>query len=74
MESNHWCDEKQSLCIPSRRRLERLGKREEWLHDQNGGVEKRKIATKVRSRLEVLKRDRVKIVLATLSHPILSPN
>jgi hypothetical protein len=43
--------------------LERLGKRREWLHDQNGGAAKSKIATKVRSRLEVLKRDGVKIVL-----------
>jgi hypothetical protein len=33
------------------------------LHDQNGGAEKRKVATKIRSRLEVLKMDRVKIVL-----------
>jgi hypothetical protein len=49
--------------MPSRRRLERLGKREEWLHDQNGGAEKSKIATKIRSRLEVLKRDEVKVVL-----------
>jgi hypothetical protein len=45
--------------VPSRRRLKRLGKIEEWLHNQNGGAEK-KIAIKIRSRLEVLKRDRVK--------------
>jgi hypothetical protein len=32
------------------------------LHDQNSGAEKNKIATKI-SRLEVFKRDRVKIVL-----------
>jgi hypothetical protein len=62
-ESHHGCDGKCSLCMPSRRRLERLGKREEWLHDQNGGAEKSKIATKIRSRLEVLKRDEVKVVL-----------
>jgi hypothetical protein len=49
--------------VPSRRRLERLGKGEEWLHDQNRGAEKRKVATKVRSRLGVLKRHRVKIIL-----------
>jgi hypothetical protein len=48
--------------VPSRRRLERLGKIEEWLHDQNKGAEKSKIATKIRDRLEVLKRDGVKIV------------
>jgi hypothetical protein len=42
--------------------LERLEKREEWLHDQNGGAAKSKIAAKIR-RLEVLKRDKVKIVL-----------
>jgi hypothetical protein len=40
-----------------------LGKREEWLHDQNRCAKKRKVATKIRSRLEILKRDRVKIVL-----------
>jgi hypothetical protein len=33
------------------------------LHDQNSGAEKNKIATKIRSRLEVLKRGEVKIVL-----------
>jgi hypothetical protein len=33
-----------------------LGKREEWLHDQNGGAEKSKIETKIRNRLDVLKR------------------
>jgi hypothetical protein len=33
------------------------------LHDQNRGIDKRKVATKIRDRLEVLKRDRVKIVL-----------
>jgi hypothetical protein len=49
--------------VPSRKRLERLGKREELLCDQNGGAKKSKIATKVRGRLEVLKRDKVKIVL-----------
>jgi hypothetical protein len=32
------------------------------LHDQNRGVEKRKVAIKIRDRLEVLKRDRAKIV------------
>jgi hypothetical protein len=48
--------------VPSRRRLERLGKIEEWLQDQNKGAEKSKIATKIRNRLEVLKRDGVKIV------------
>jgi hypothetical protein len=31
------------------------------LHDQNRGAERYKIATKIRSRLDVLKRDRVKI-------------
>jgi hypothetical protein len=46
-----------------RKGLERLGKREELLHDQNRGAERSKIATKVRSRLEALKWDRVKIVL-----------
>jgi hypothetical protein len=33
------------------------------LHDQNGGAEKSKIATKIRSRVDVLKRDRVQIIL-----------
>jgi hypothetical protein len=33
------------------------------MYNQNGGAEKSKIATKMRSRLEILKRDRVKIVL-----------
>jgi hypothetical protein len=49
--------------VPSRRRLERLGKGKEWLHDQNRGAKKRNVGTKVRSRLGVLKRDRVKIIL-----------
>jgi hypothetical protein len=49
--------------VPSRTRLERLGKSEEWLHDQNRGVERSKIATKIRSKLEVLKWDKVKMVL-----------
>jgi hypothetical protein len=49
--------------LPSKRRLEQQGKREEWLHDQNRGVEKSKIETKIRYRLKVLKRGRVKIVL-----------
>jgi hypothetical protein len=61
-ESHHRCDGRQSLCVPSRRRLERLGKGEELLPDQNRGGEKRKVATKVRSRLGVLNRDRVKII------------
>jgi hypothetical protein len=43
--------------------LEQLGKRKEWLHDQNGGAEKSKIATKIRSRLDVLKMDEVQIIL-----------
>jgi hypothetical protein len=63
IESHHRCDGRQSLYVPSRRRLERLEKGEEWLHDQNRGVKMRKVATKVRSRLGVLKRDRVKIIL-----------
>jgi hypothetical protein len=45
--------------------LEKIGnirKREEWLHDQNGGAKKSKIETKIRSRLEVLKRGGVKII------------
>jgi hypothetical protein len=33
------------------------------LLDQNRGVVKSKIATKIRSRLDILKRDRIKIVL-----------
>jgi hypothetical protein len=45
------------------KRLEPLGKRKEWLHNQNGGAERSKIATKIRSRAVVLKRVRVKIVL-----------
>jgi hypothetical protein len=49
--------------VPSRKRLERLGKTKELLCGQNGGSKKSKIATKVRSRIEVLKRDKVKIVL-----------
>jgi hypothetical protein len=51
--------------VPSREGLERLGKREEWKQEQNRGAEKRKVATKIRSILEVLKRERerVKIVL-----------
>jgi hypothetical protein len=46
--------------------LERIGKirkKEEWLHDQNRGAKRSKIATKIRSRLDVLKTGRVKIVL-----------
>jgi hypothetical protein len=62
-ESHHRCDRRESLCVPHRRRLERSGKVEEWLPDQNRGAEKRKVATKVRSRLGVLNRDRVKIIL-----------
>jgi hypothetical protein len=49
--------------VPSKTRLVRLGKREECLRDQHRGVERSKIATNIRSRLEVLKRDIVKIVL-----------
>jgi hypothetical protein len=49
--------------VPSRKGLKRLGKREEWLHDQNRAAEKSEIAAKIRSRLEVLKRGEVKIVL-----------
>jgi hypothetical protein len=37
--------------------------REEWWLDQNRGAKKSKIATKIRSRLDILKRARVKIVL-----------
>jgi hypothetical protein len=33
------------------------------LHDQNIGAKRSKIATKISSKLEVLKRDRVKIIL-----------
>jgi hypothetical protein len=33
------------------------------LHDQNGGAEKSKIATTIRSRLDVLKRREAKIIL-----------
>jgi hypothetical protein len=33
------------------------------LHDKNSGAKKNKIETKIRSRLEVLKRGEVKIVL-----------
>jgi hypothetical protein len=33
------------------------------IHDQNGGAEKRIVATKIRSKLGVLKRDRIKIIL-----------
>jgi hypothetical protein len=48
--------------VPSKRRLERLEK------EKNGCLTKiemprREIATKIRSRLDILKRDRVKIVL-----------
>jgi hypothetical protein len=49
--------------VPSRKKIEKIWKREEWLLDQNRGAEKSKIATKIRSRLDILKRDRVKIVL-----------
>jgi hypothetical protein len=49
--------------MPSRKGLERLGKRGEWLHDQKIGAERSNIAKKIRSILEFLKRDRVKIVL-----------
>jgi hypothetical protein len=60
MESHDGCDGKQLLCAPSSKRLESLGKREKWLHDQNGGAEKSKIETKIRNSLDVLKMDRVK--------------
>jgi hypothetical protein len=63
MESHHGCDGKWPLCMPSRRRLEQLGKRKEWWDTQNGGAEMSKIETKIINRLEVLKRDRVKIIL-----------
>jgi hypothetical protein len=43
--------------------LEKIRKREEWLQDQNGGAEKSKIETKIRNRLEILNRDKVKIIL-----------
>jgi hypothetical protein len=33
------------------------------LHDQNGGAKKRKLPTKIRSKLEILKRDEVEIDL-----------
>jgi hypothetical protein len=33
------------------------------LHDQNRGVERSKIAAKISSRPDILKRDRVKIIL-----------
>jgi hypothetical protein len=46
-ESHHRCDGRQSFCMPSRRRLKILEKGEEWLHDQNRGAEKRKVATTV---------------------------
>jgi hypothetical protein len=49
--------------VPSRTRLERLGKREEWLQNLNRSAERSKIATKISGRLDVLRRDRVKIVL-----------
>jgi hypothetical protein len=49
--------------MPCRKGLKRLGKRWEWLHDQNEGAKKKEVATKIRSRLEVLKRGEVKIVL-----------
>jgi hypothetical protein len=45
------------------KKIEKIWKREEWLLDQNRDVEKSKIATKIRSGLDILKRDRVKIVL-----------
>jgi hypothetical protein len=41
-------------------RLKRLGKTDKWLHNQNGGAEKRKVPTKIRNKLEVLKRVEVK--------------
>jgi hypothetical protein len=41
------CDGKQSLYIPSRTRLEILGKGEEWLHDRKRGAERSKIAAKI---------------------------
>jgi hypothetical protein len=44
-------------------KIGRIRKRKEWLHYQNRGVEKSKIVTKIRSRLDVLKKDRVKISL-----------
>jgi hypothetical protein len=62
-----------------RLRFRYLGTGYDRLHDQNGGAEKSKIATKIRSRVDVLKRDRVKIVLVhgvsdKDSRPPLSPN
>jgi hypothetical protein len=48
--------------MPSRKGLKRLGKRWEWLHDQNGGAKKREVATRIRSKPKVLKRGEVKIV------------
>jgi hypothetical protein len=62
-ENHHECDGKQSLCVPSIKDWKDLKKREEWLHDQNGGAKKSKVATKIRSRLKVLKRGEVKIIL-----------
>jgi hypothetical protein len=46
------------------KKIETVRKRDEWLLNQNRGAKKSKIATKIRSRLDILKRDRVKIVLA----------
>jgi hypothetical protein len=45
------------------KKTENIRKREEWLLNQNKSAKKSKIATKIRSRLKVLKRGEVKIVL-----------
>jgi hypothetical protein len=46
---------------PYARHLEEDSK--EWWVNQNRGAKKSKIATKIRSRPDIMKRDRVKIVL-----------
>jgi hypothetical protein len=56
---HHRCDGKQ-LYACHIEKIEKIRKREEWLHDQNGGAKKSKIATKMRSILDVFNRERVK--------------
>jgi hypothetical protein len=44
-------------------KIRTIRKKKRMVARPNGGTEKNKIATKIRSRLEVLKKDEVKIVL-----------
>jgi hypothetical protein len=49
--------------VPCRKGLKRLEKEKNGCSTQNRGAKTNMIASKIRSRLDILKRDRVKIVL-----------